>query len=52
MRTFLASTTLCLALGVGFWYSLTSSLTNLTIRDCQAGVDRACQQLKADGVQP
>jgi hypothetical protein len=46
MRTFLASTLLCLGLGAGFWFALTSTLTDLTIRDCQAGVQRACKQLE------
>lgn len=52
MQTFLASSTLCLALGFGFWYALTTSLTDLTIRDCRAGIERACDQLRQDGVQP
>lgn len=51
MQTFLASSTLCLALGLGFFYALTTSLTDLTTRDCQAGVERACYQLRQDGVQ-
>lgn len=50
MRTFLASSTLCLALAAGFWYALTSTLTDLTIRDCKAGALSACAQLKKDGV--
>ncbi len=52
MRTFLASTTLCLGLSAGFWFALTSSLTDMTKADCQAGVHRACDQLRKDGVQP
>jgi hypothetical protein len=52
MRTFLASTGLCLALSAGFWFALTSTLTDLTIRDCRAGVTEACEQLRRDGVQP
>jgi hypothetical protein len=52
MRTFLASTGLCLALSAGFWFALTSTLTDLTIRDCRAGVSQACEQLRRDGVQP
>lgn len=51
MRTFLASTLLCLGLGVGFWFALTSTLTDMTIRDCKAGVTSACDQLHRDGVQ-
>jgi hypothetical protein len=46
MRTFLASTGLCLALSAGFWFALTSTLDDLTIRDCNAGVQRACDQLE------
>lgn len=49
MRPFIASTALCLTLGAGFWYALTSTLTDLTVRDCQAGVQRACDQLRQDG---
>jgi hypothetical protein len=52
MRTFLASTGLCLALSAGFWFALTSTLTDLTTRDCRAGVSQACEQLRRDGVQP
>lgn len=44
------ATTLCLGLAVGFWYCLTSSLTDMTKADCQAGVQRACDQLTSDGV--
>lgn len=52
MPTFLASFTLCLALCFGFWYALSTSLTDLTIRDCQAGVQSSCNQLRQDGVRP
>ena len=52
MRTFLTSTTLCLSLGAGFWFALTSSLTDMTRADCLAGVQRACDQLNQDGVKP
>lgn len=52
MRTFLASASLCLALSAGFWFALTSTLTNMTASDCRAGVTAACDQLKRDGVQP
>lgn len=51
MRTFLASSALCAALSIGFWYALTSTLTDMTRRDCQAGVAAACQQLKHDEVE-
>ena len=49
MRPIIASTGLCCALAAGFWYALTTTLTDMTINDCQAGVVRACQQLQADG---
>jgi len=52
MRTTLISATLCATLLAGFWCALSSTLTNLTIRDCKAGVERACVQLRQDGVQP
>jgi hypothetical protein len=52
MRTILLGSTLCLGLTAGFWYSLTSTLTDMTIRDCRAGVQKACNQLQKDGVQP
>lgn len=52
MRTFFAFTTLCLSLGAGFWFALTSSLTDMTRADCLAGVQRACDQLNRDGVKP
>ena len=51
MRTTLISATLCAALLAGFWYALTSTLTDLTIRDCKAGALSACAQLQKDGVQ-
>lgn len=41
---------LCLGLSVGFWYSLTTTLTDMTKADCLAGVQRACEQLNHDGV--
>lgn len=50
MRTTLISATLCATLVAGFWYALTSGLTDMTRRDCSAGVERACLQLKKDGV--
>ena len=50
MQTTLISATLCAALAAGFWFALTSTLTDLTIRDCKAGVLSACAQLKKDGV--
>lgn len=51
MRQAIASTGLCCALAAGFWYALTTTLTDMTVADCQAGVTRACAQLQADGHQ-
>jgi hypothetical protein len=48
----LSLSTLCLLLGAAAFYSLTTSLTDMTRADCRAGIERACQQLKADGVEP
>lgn len=50
MRSFLTSSVLCLGLGAGFWFALTSTLTDMTKLDCLAGVERACDQLNRDGV--
>lgn len=50
MRSTFASAALWAAITCGFWFALTSSLTDMTRRDCQAGLTQACQQLKADGV--
>jgi hypothetical protein len=29
-----------------FWYSLTSTLDQMTRRDCDAGIERACKSLQ------
>lgn len=50
MRTTITSLALCAGLTAGFWYALTTSLTDMTMRDCRAGVERACAELKRDGV--
>lgn len=42
--------TLCLLLGAAAFYSLTTTLTDMTKADCLAGVERACRQLQQDGV--
>ena len=36
----------CLLFGGAFFYSLQSTLTDLTQRDCNAGVQKACDALK------
>jgi len=50
MRTFLLTSALCATLAAGFWYALTSTLTDMTRRDCQLGHTAACLQLTKDGV--
>lgn len=52
MRPKISASLLCLALSAGFWYSITSTLDDLTRRDCRAGVQRACDQLAKAGLQP
>lgn len=52
MLRFLLAFSLCLSIGAGFWYALTSTLTDMTKADCLYGVQSACDQLKRDGVQP
>jgi hypothetical protein len=41
-----------IGIGVGFFYALSSTLTDLTRRDCSLGVPAACEQLQHAGVQP
>ena len=36
----------CVLLGGAFWYSLNSTLTDMTQRDCNAGIQKACDSLK------
>lgn len=50
MRSTFACAALWAAITCGFWFALTSRLTDMTRRDCSAGVERACLQLKKDGV--
>ena len=35
-----------LLLGGAFWYSITTTLDDMTQRDCNAGIQKACQALK------
>lgn len=46
----LLNTFVCTALVAGFYYCLTSTLTDMTKRDCHYGVLKACQQLEKDGI--
>ena len=43
---FVVSSVFALLLGGAFWYSLTTSLTEMTQRDCAAGIQKACNSLK------
>jgi len=36
----------CLLLGGAFWYSMTTTLDEMTQRDCNAGIQKACDALK------
>ena len=36
----------CFLMGGAFWYSLDTTLTQITQRDCNAGVQKACDSLK------
>jgi len=33
-------------IGTGFWFALTSTLDDMTRADCEAGIVKACEQLK------
>jgi len=35
-----------LLVGGAFWYSLTTTLDDMTQRDCNAGIQKACEALK------
>jgi hypothetical protein len=39
-------------ISAGFFHALSSTLTDMTRRDCRLGVSAACLQLQRDGVQP
>tara|TARA_Y100000004_G_scaffold76194_1_gene85709 strand:+ start:576 stop:779 length:204 start_codon:yes stop_codon:yes gene_type:complete len=36
----------CFLMGGAFWYSLNTTLTDMTQRDCNAGIQAACNSLK------
>jgi hypothetical protein len=52
MRFLIAYLTFIVAISVGFFYALSSTLTDMTRRDCRLGVPTACEQLQHAGVQP
>lgn len=43
-------TILWLAIPAAFYFSLSQSLTSMTLRDCQVGIHAACEQLQRDGI--
>ena len=43
---FVVSSAFALLLGGAFWLSLTSTLHQMTVRDCAAGIQKACDSLK------
>lgn len=45
------TTTLCLALAAGFWFCLTTTLDDMTRRDCLQGRQAACAQLQTAGLE-
>jgi len=46
MKNFSLSIAFCLVFGVAAWHSLTQTLDQMTARDCQAGVVKACEALQ------
>lgn len=46
LTNFVVSSVFALLLGGAFFYSLTSTLTSMTERDCAAGIQKACNSLK------
>lgn len=49
MRTTLGIT-LWLGIFAGFWYATTTTLDDMTRKDCRAGIERACDELKQAGL--
>jgi len=45
-KTFALSLTVGAALAGGFWWTLTSTLDQMTLTDCEAGILKACESLK------
>lgn len=46
MKNFLLSSCFAVAFGAAAWHSLTTTLDQMTARDCQAGVVKACEALQ------
>jgi hypothetical protein len=52
MKEAIATTVLCATLAAASWWCLTTTLTDMTIRDCEMGQLRACEQLAKDAGTP
>lgn len=46
MKNFLLSSCFVVVFGAAAWHSLTTTLDQMTARDCQAGVVKACEALQ------
>ena len=46
MTNFVVSSVFALLMGGAFWLSLTSTMDQMTERDCAAGIQKACDSLK------
>ncbi len=46
LTNFIVSAVFALLMGGALWYSLSSTLTQMTERDCAAGIQKACNSLK------
>jgi len=46
MKNFLLSSCFAVAFAAAAWHSLTTTLDQMTARDCQAGVVKACESLQ------
>jgi hypothetical protein len=52
MRYFIPAAAFVIMICAGFFYALSSTLTEMTQQDCRSGIAAACRQLQQAGVQP
>lgn len=45
-RNIVITSIFCVLLGGAFWFSLNSTLDQMTKRDCEAGIQKACNALR------
>lgn len=50
MRSTAAAIALCLGICAGFFYATTTTLDDMTRRDCRAGIEKACAALDKAGL--